>query len=84
MVFYALAVLWFVATTPDPGIRCLLVDFQFPEVSPSIPGIIVRQIPGHPISADAGGPSVQPGDRVVQIGERPVYSFLDFSACWST
>ncbi len=80
VVFHALAVLWFVTTTPDPGIRCLLADLQFPEVTPVVPGIVVRQITGHPISADLTGPRPQPGDRVVQIGQRPILSFLDFSS----
>ncbi|RPI82171.1 MAG: hypothetical protein EHM42_09765, partial [Planctomycetaceae bacterium] len=72
--------MWFVATTPDPGIRCLLVDPEWSSRDASAAGILVREIPGHPIVGP--GPNLEPvpGDRVVQIGERSINSFLDFSA----
>lgn len=80
VVIYALAVVWFVATTSDPGIRCLLADLDRPDSVPDINGIVVRQISGRMILADVSSPTPAAGDRVLQIGERSINSFLDFSA----
>lgn len=80
VVVYALAVLWFVATTPDSGIRCLLADQEFSASDSSLPGMLVRRVTGHPITGPEANSQPAPGDRVVQIGERSINSFLDFSA----
>lgn len=72
-VVYALVVLWYVATFPELGIRCLL-----PKASVSAPGetqVSVVRFSGHGIPVD-----LAPGDTLVSINDQPVDTFLDFLA----
>ena len=78
-VCYALAVLWFVSTTPDPGVRVLLSDPPLTGNSEWLPGVILRRIVGQPILIDKAGPKPAAGDRLLVLGETPVQSFLDFT-----
>lgn len=73
VVVYSIAVLWYVATCPDIGLRCLL-----PEAFGvgSQPGLPIIQFVGPGIS-----PAPSPGDRLLSINRRPVSTFLDFVRC---
>jgi len=79
-VGYALYVMWFVATTPDPGLRCLLADHEIRGRGPEARGIIVRSLRSEPIPEEAGGMLPEAGDRLTLLGSRPISSFLDFSS----
>ena len=79
-VGYALFVLWFVATTPDPGLRCLLADHEIRARGPEQPGIIIRSLRSEAIPETTGGVLPAAGDRLIQLGSRPISSFLDFSS----
>lgn len=72
-VVYALVVLWYVATFPELGIRCLLpkavtADSTGPQVS-------VVRFTGHGIPVDLAS-----GDTLISINDQPVDTFLDFLA----
>ncbi|QDT38775.1 Transcriptional regulatory protein ZraR [Stratiformator vulcanicus] len=74
---YAIAVLIYVASTPDIRIRCLLVDDQA-EQSPGeqAEGVIIRGTPGLAVALpDAGRP--QPGDRLLSLAGVPTYTLID-------
>ena len=72
-VFYALVVLWYVATFPDLGIRCLL-----PTDCALTNSVRVARFLGH---GDDSAPYVLvPGDELIEINDRPVQTFLDFLA----
>ncbi|MFM8218208.1 MAG: hypothetical protein ACKOJF_04735, partial [Planctomycetaceae bacterium] len=74
-VGYALFVLWFVATTPDPGLRCLLADHETRARGPEQPGIIIRSLRSEAIPEITGGVLPSAGDRLIQLGSRPIFSF---------
>jgi transcriptional regulator with GAF, ATPase, and Fis domain len=78
VVFYSLAVLWLAATTPDLGIRTLLRDAA-PAAGQSVPGVILRR--AHGVRALGGGFTPSAGDRVLEIGDRSISSFVDFARC---
>jgi len=80
VVCYALAVLWFVSTTPDPGIRVLLSDSLRVETGEPVAGILIRRIVGRPIVIEKMAPQPTVGDRLLQLGDQKVNSFLDFTA----
>ena len=69
-VSYSVVVLWYVATFPDIGLRCLL---------PSAPdeqkagGVEIKQFRHEQIS-----PAPNPGDRLLEVNGRPVSTFLDY------
>ena len=72
-VTYALIVLWYVATFPELGIRCL-----FPKVPPIAgvqPVVKVVRFDGDAIPVD-----LTPGDELISINDQPVGTFLDFLA----
>jgi transcriptional regulator with GAF, ATPase, and Fis domain len=79
VVCYALAVLWIVSTTPDPGIRVLLSETPSAATPESVYGIVVRRIVGPAIPIDKTGPQPVTGDRLLQLGDTEVNSFLDFT-----
>ncbi len=72
VVAYCVAVLWYVATFPDVGIRCLLPDAEPLENG----GIEIRQwIAGLGMTKDLGP---APGDRLVSLNGKEIETFLDF------
>ena len=74
VVVYSMTVLGFVATSPDIGIRCLMVDSPWPNGVST--GVVIRAIPD--ASATQGtGPKI--GDRLVRIGDWPIKTFFDFT-----
>ena len=72
VVLYAIAVLEFVAVSPDLRVRALLVD---PPAGGEA-GIVVRDTPG--LVAKPGQIPVGPGDMVVSVGRRPTPTLFDF------
>jgi len=70
-VIYALIVLWYVATYPELGIRCLLPRKLKPSEANA--GIEVVRFTGEGLSYQ-----LQPGDRLTAIHDLPVTTFLDF------
>src|ERR1700682_5860182 len=76
-VFYCLTVLGFVATAPDIGLRCLLVNDQSAGNSSADLGLEIRQIIQDPSRDPRGGP--RPGDILVEIARQPARTFAHFS-----
>ena len=70
-VFYCVVTLWYVATFPDAGLRCLL-----PESSRSGPGIEIQEYLD--VSWAVTDPAPRPGDRLLRLNGQPVSTFLDF------
>jgi transcriptional regulator with GAF, ATPase, and Fis domain len=70
VVAYSIFVLWYVATCPEIGLRCLL-----PERVPAQgrPGLPIAQFVGPDIS-----PAPAAGDQLLTINREPVETFLDF------
>ena len=85
VVVYCLTVLGFVATTPDLGLRCLLVNTGDNRSGPENRGLEIRQITKEAAdglrqrSFDLGD-TPRPGDRLVSIGNEPAYTFAHFAA----
>ncbi|HEY3968913.1 MAG TPA: sigma 54-interacting transcriptional regulator [Planctomycetaceae bacterium] len=85
VVLYCLAVLGFVATSPDLGLRCLLVSGPNSTGGVPTPGLEIRQITRE---AAAGirewqselGDGPRAGDRLLEIAHRPAYTFAHFAA----
>src|SRR5216684_15823 len=77
-VFYCLAVLGFVATAPDVGLRCLLVNDRVGAGGAIDVGLEIRQIVHDP--ADDAGNGPQPGDRLLEIAREPAGTFSHFAA----
>ena len=72
VVVYCVAVLWYVATFPDIGVRCLL-----PESEPNSNGGIEI----HQWIAESEGvtdPRPRPGDELVRLNGQEIETFLDF------
>jgi transcriptional regulator with GAF, ATPase, and Fis domain len=77
-VLYCLAVLGFVATAPDIGLRCLLVnDPKTADQSAEI-GLEIRQIVQDHSRDPREGP--KPGDKLIEIARRPARTFTHFAA----
>lgn len=72
VVVYCVAVLWYVATFPDVGLRCLLPD------SKPLPngGIEIRQWIAE--SEGITDPRPKPGDQLVRLNGQEIETFLDF------
>lgn len=84
IVLYCLAVLGFVATSPDLGLRCLLVSSPDSSSTPAR-GLEIRQITPEAANGirqrarDLGdGPKA--GDRLLEIARRPSHTFAHFAA----
>ncbi len=72
VVAYCVAVLWYVATFPDVGLRCLLPDAKPLQNG----GIEISQwIAGSGENAD---PKPRPGDQLVRLNGQTIGTFLDF------
>ena len=67
-VLYCIAVLWYVATSPDVGLRCL------PANDVDTRGVEIRVGP----SSSVGTPP-RPGDVLIELHGRPIRSFVDFA-----
>ena len=76
-VFYCVAVLGFVATAPDIGLRCLLVNDRDAAGTPD-EGLEIRQIVPDPANVSGKGP--QPGDRLLELAGEPAGTFSHFTA----
>lgn len=74
-VLYAVAVLGYVATSPDLRIRALLVDEDG-----RANGVQIRALPDAVFSVDASKPPPEPGDTLVRIGDRSTRNFLEFAS----
>lgn len=72
IVAYCVAVLWYVATFPDIGIRCLLPD----SARNNNGGIEIHQW----IAGEGGitGPRPSPGDQLIRLNGQEIETFLDF------
>src|SRR5262245_43656736 len=84
-VLYCIAVLGFVATAPDLGLRCLLSSTQLADPESTRPGLEVRQITrelarDRPTLASDFGEGPAPGDRLLKIAGRPAHTFAHFAA----
>lgn len=77
-VLYCLAVLWFVATSPDIGLRCLLTNDRESASDTAEVGLEIRQIIQDQTTSEWGGP--QPGDRLLEIARLPAGTFVHFAA----
>lgn len=69
VVAYSVAVLWYVATFPDIGARCLLPNEPDEYLAG---GVEIREF-----SHAAIKPAPQPGDRLISVNRQPVHTFLD-------
>ena len=72
---YSMVVLGVVAAVPDIGIRSLLSDSPWP--SGVTEGVVMRAVPEAVEAVEGRKPEI--GDRLIRIGDWPVYSFLDIS-----
>jgi transcriptional regulator with GAF, ATPase, and Fis domain len=72
---YSMVVLGVVAAVPDIGIRSLLSDSSWP--SGVTDGVVMRAVPEVVEAVEGRKPQI--GDRLIRIGDWPVYSFLDIS-----
>jgi transcriptional regulator with GAF, ATPase, and Fis domain len=77
VVIYCLAVVGFVATNPDLGLRFLLVEDPVPEGVEPPPGLKIRQIANSSVVDPRFSP--RSGDRLVEIAREPVSTFLHFA-----
>ncbi|MGE5194528.1 MAG: hypothetical protein ACM3U2_18715, partial [Deltaproteobacteria bacterium] len=77
-IFYCLAVLGFVATGPEIGLRCLLVNDQKTSADGSDIGLEIRQIIADPTRDPGRGP--RPGDKLIEIAREPAHTFVHFAA----
>lgn len=75
IVTYCVTVLWYVATFPDVGLRCLLPEG--PDESRK-GGVEIRQW----MFADERNvdPTPKPGDRLIRLNGQPIGTFFDFVA----
>jgi transcriptional regulator with GAF, ATPase, and Fis domain len=78
-VFYCLAVLGFVATAPDLGLRCLLVNDQQTDSDSGSVGLQIRQLTPEAAGDPRKGP--RPGDKLLEIAREPAGTFVHFTAC---
>jgi transcriptional regulator with GAF, ATPase, and Fis domain len=85
VVLHCLAVLGFVATSPDLGLRCLLVNSSGAGGAEGKRGLEIRQITSEAAEglrtrvADLGD-TPQPGDRLLEIANGPAHTFAHFAA----
>ena len=68
---YCIAAMWFVATSPDIGLRCLLTSD-----TPFRPGLEIRAL-----STDlrSHGDAIASGDTLIELNGEPIYSFVDYA-----
>jgi hypothetical protein len=75
VLIYSIVVLGFIVTTPDVGLRVLLSEPSHEE-----PGITIHST-SH-MAAKGKNPEIVPevGDRLLELGEEPIDTFLDFAS----
>src|SRR3954453_9864215 len=78
-VVYSIAILGFVATTPDIGIRCLIADRA--SENGAIDGFVIRDVPADVSTNGAMGTETRPriGDRLTRVGYWPIHTFVDMT-----
>src|SRR5262245_13671686 len=64
VVVYCLMVLWYVATTPDVGLRCLLISDPGASTESETTGLQIRRVVAE--ADERGWPSLAPGDRLLE------------------
>ncbi len=76
LIIYCTGVLFYVSTSADLGIRCLLTNDRTDLV-----GVQVRQVNLRAVGGLPGhfGTSPEPGDLIVRIGNREIHTFADFA-----
>lgn len=74
ILVYSVLVLGFVATSPDLGLRCLMVDESATGEGPG--GVEIRATPH---LEGFRGARPREGDLLVRVGDRPIRTFLDFT-----
>jgi len=84
-LLYCVAVLGFVATAPDLGLRCLLASSQPADPQSASPGLEVREITPElardlRLQVNDFGEGPAPGDRLLKIAGRPAHTFAHFAA----
>jgi len=74
-VFYSVAVLGYVASSPDLRLRCLLSDDRDPSMKPH--GVVIQSNDG----MEYKGAKPEPGDLLVRLGKKSneIRTFRDFS-----
>ena len=70
IVTYSVVVLWYVATFPDIGLRCLL---PFDGDPPATGGLEIQYV-----LPDVGVPSLKPGHHLLTLNGQRIRTFLDF------
>jgi transcriptional regulator with GAF, ATPase, and Fis domain len=80
IVVYSLLVLGFIATTPDLGLRCLMIksgDVSIEGGSSQPNGIAIQRF----VSATGAleGANPKSGDRLLEIARQPIATFMDFT-----
>lgn len=70
-LLYSLVVLWYVATFPELGIRCLLPKVHQDSSAPERVSVVRFQGEAIPVP-------LKSGDRLVSINDQPVETFFDF------
>ncbi|MGD9714939.1 MAG: AAA family ATPase, partial [Thermomicrobiales bacterium] len=76
VVLYSMLVLGYVATSPDIGLRCLLID-EVPGDDGVHRGVVIKAVP--PSDQKIFGEHPQKGDLLVRINESPIRTFMDFT-----
>ncbi|MEY3176718.1 MAG: Transcriptional regulatory protein ZraR [Planctomycetota bacterium] len=72
IVVYCVVILWYVATFPDVGIRCLL-----PESRGAGEGIEIRRYEDAP--GEITDPAPRPGDSLRRLNGQPISTYYDFA-----
>jgi len=75
VVVYSMLVLAYVATSPDVGLRCLMVDDR--TESPDVHQGVVLQ--GVPKAESIKGAYPEPGDLLIRLNESAIRTFMDFT-----
>ncbi|MBL4886358.1 MAG: hypothetical protein JKY95_17740, partial [Planctomycetaceae bacterium] len=85
LAVYCFAVLFYVATSADIGVRCLLTNDEF-----SFPGLQIRRYLQSDSAQPAGelpvafGDAPQEGDQLLEIGDHSINSFFDYTRAMAT
>ena len=72
IVIYCVMVLWYVATFPDVGIRCLLPESPLPGR-----GIEIRRY--EEVSGETTDPAPKAGDRLLSLNGRAIATYFDLA-----
>ncbi|MBB03282.1 MAG: sigma-54-dependent Fis family transcriptional regulator [Planctomyces sp.] len=81
---YCGAVLFYVATSADLGLRCLLTNDQIDQAGVQVRRVSDRWVASSDDDLPASfGPMPEPGDVLTLIGDREIVSFADFTSALS-